>query len=424
VLIKNSLIYFFADIFNKAVPFLLLPILTTYLTPEDYGIIATFGVFTSILVIFISMNTLGSIEVTFFHISKEKLKIYIANIFFIISVSLIFILLITVLFNSQLTSLLDIPLEWLIVGVFISLAQVVNIINLLLWRVEHKAKNYSFFEITQNLFNVSLTLLFVIAINMDWEGRLLAMAIAMISFGFISFYIVVKVRNYFTFTYNKEYIKDALHYGIPLIPHSLAGWIKTGLDRVFLTSLVGVAATGIYSVGYQLGTIVMVIATSLYKAWLPKLYEMMSNITDEDKKRIVKFTYLYFIGILLLTIILYFSLDIFIKLFIGEEFSESKNIVLFILMAYAFDSMYFAVVPYMFYNKKTKIISAVTISTSAIHAPLSYWLIKEYEMYGATYASVVTFGLTFFVIWYYSNKVYAMPWFSFWRKQCCNPPKK
>ena len=424
MLIKNSLIYFFADIFNKAVPFLLLPILTTYLTPEDYGIIATFGVFTSILVIFISMNTLGSIEVTFFHISKEKLKIYIANIFFIISVSLIFILLITVLFNSQLTSLLDIPLEWLIVGVFISLAQVVNIINLLLWRVEHKAKNYSFFEITQNLFNVSLTLLFVIAINMDWEGRLLAMAIAMISFGLISFYIVVKVRNYFTFTYNKEYIKDALHYGIPLIPHSLAGWIKTGLDRVFLTSLVGVAATGIYSVGYQLGTIVMVIATSLYKAWLPKLYEMMSNITDEDKKRIVKFTYLYFIGILLLTIILYFSLDIFIKLFIGEEFSESKNIVLFILMAYAFDSMYFAVVPYMFYNKKTKIISAVTISTSAIHAPLSYWLIKEYEMYGATYASVVTFGLTFFVIWYYSNKVYAMPWFSFWRKQCCNPPKK
>ena len=424
MLIKNSLIYFFADIFNKAVPFLLLPILTTYLTPEDYGIIATFGVFTSILVIFISMNTLGSIEVTFFHISKEKLKIYIANIFFIISVSLIFILLITVLFNSQLTSLLDIPLEWLIVGVFISLAQVVNIINLLLWRVEHKAKNYSFFEITQNLFNVSLTLLFVIAINMDWEGRLLAMAIAMISFGFISFYIVVKVRNYFTFTYNKEYIKDALHYGIPLIPHSLAGWIKTGLDRVFLTSLVGVAATGIYSVGYQLGTIVMVIATSLYKAWLPKLYEMMSNITDEDKKRIVKFTYLYFIGIILLTIILYFSLDIFIKLFIGEEFSESKNIVLFILMAYAFDSMYFAVVPYMFYNKKTKIISAVTISTSAIHAPLSYWLIKEYEMYGATYASVVTFGLTFFVIWYYSNKVYAMPWFSFWRKQCCNPPKK
>ena len=419
MLVKNTLIYFFADIFNKAVPFLLLPILTTYLTPEDYGIIATFGVFTSILVIFISMNTLGSIEVIYFQISKEKLKIYIANIFLIISISLFFILFATVLLSLQLTSLLNIPLEWLIVGVFISLAQVLNTINLLLWRVEYKAKNYSFFEIAQNLFNVSLTLLFVIALNMDWEGRLLAMAIAMISFGFLSFYLVVKVRGYFTFTYNKEYIKDALHYGIPLIPHSLAGWIKTGLDRVFLTSLVGVAATGIYSVGYQLGTIVMVIATSLYKAWLPKLYEMMTNMTDEDKKQIVKFTYLYFIGILLLTVVLYFSLDIFIKLFIGEEFAESKNIVLFILMAYAFDSMYFAVVPYMFYNKKTKIISAVTISTSLIHAPLSYWLIKEYGMYGATYASVVSFGLTFFVIWYYSNKVYAMPWFSFWRKSEC-----
>ena len=33
---KNSIIYAGGDITNKAVPFLMLPILTKYLTPADY----------------------------------------------------------------------------------------------------------------------------------------------------------------------------------------------------------------------------------------------------------------------------------------------------------------------------------------------------------------------------------------------------
>jgi len=415
MLVKNTIIYFLADIFNKGVPFLLLPVLTMYLTPEDYGIIATFGVLVSILVIFVGLNTLGSIEINYFQISKENIKKYISNILYILSFTTTVFLILILIFGNLIGDLLDIPKIWLIVAIFIALAQVINTINLILWRVEHNAKNYSIFEIAQNLFNVSLTLIFIIALKMDWEGRLLAMTIAMISFAILSLVILIKYRNLITFEYKKDYIKDALHYGIPLIPHSLAGWVKTGLDRVFITSLVGVAATGIYSVGYQLGTIIMVIATSLYKAWLPKLYEMLGSMKDEEKKQIVKYTYLYFIGILILTFVLYLGLGLFIDYFIDDAFSSSKTIVLFILIAYAFDSMYFAVVPYMFYFKKTKIISMVTLSTSALHAPLSYILISNYGIEGATYASVVTFALTFFVIWYYSNQIYKMPWFSFMR---------
>lgn len=416
-LLKNTLIYFSADIFNKAVPFLLLPILTTYLTPKDYGIIATYGVLINILVIFIGLNTIGSIEINFFQISKNKIKEYIGNVLYIFSITTTSFLIVYFIFGDLASLVFDIPKVWLLIAIFIALAQVLTTINLILWRVEHKAKEYSSFEIVQNLFNITLTLIFVISLEMNWEGRLLAIAIGIILFGGLSLLILVKVRKYTLFTYNKEYIKDALNYGIPLIPHSLAGWIKTGLDRIFITSIIGISATGIYSVGYQLGTIIAIVATSLSKAWLPKLYEMLSNdMGNNEKKQIVKVTYLYFIGISILLIILYFSLGFFVDYFIDEKFSSSKVIIFYILIAYAFNAMYFAVVPYMFYFKKTRNISMVTLFTSFLHAGLSYTLIKIYGMEGATYASVITFGISFFMIWYFSNKIYPMPWFSFWRQ--------
>lgn len=42
MLIKSSLIYLVSSVINKGLPFILLPILTKYLTPEEYGIIAMF----------------------------------------------------------------------------------------------------------------------------------------------------------------------------------------------------------------------------------------------------------------------------------------------------------------------------------------------------------------------------------------------
>lgn len=43
-LVKQSVVYVVSDGINRAIPFLLLPFITYYLTPEDYGIITNFNV--------------------------------------------------------------------------------------------------------------------------------------------------------------------------------------------------------------------------------------------------------------------------------------------------------------------------------------------------------------------------------------------
>ena len=47
--IRNSFIYVFCDGLNKAIPFLLLPFITHYLTPADYGIVTNYNVLVQLI---------------------------------------------------------------------------------------------------------------------------------------------------------------------------------------------------------------------------------------------------------------------------------------------------------------------------------------------------------------------------------------
>jgi len=88
-LFKNTFIYTGTNVINKAIPFFLLPIMTRYLTPTDYGIVATFGVLLAIMTVFVGLSMNGAINVNFFKLNKEELKEYIGNVFSILFFSLI-----------------------------------------------------------------------------------------------------------------------------------------------------------------------------------------------------------------------------------------------------------------------------------------------------------------------------------------------
>ena len=52
-LLKNSFIYVVTDGINNAIPFVLLPLISRYLTPADYGIVSNYNVLIQILSVFV-----------------------------------------------------------------------------------------------------------------------------------------------------------------------------------------------------------------------------------------------------------------------------------------------------------------------------------------------------------------------------------
>jgi len=408
-LFKNTFIYTGSNVINKAIPFLLLPIMTRYLSPTDYGIVATFNVLLAVMVVFVGLSMHGAINVNFFKLNKDKLKKYVGNVFIILFTNFILIFIIVFFLKTYFFNIVKFPVKWIPILVILALCQSIFKINLGLWRVEQKSLPYGLFQISRTILNVALSLIFVVALVWGWQGRLLGVIITLIVYGIISIFVIIK-RKYITFSFNKKYIKDALFFGVPLIPHALGGWIITGIDRIFINSMVGVAATGLYSVGYSVGMIIGLLAHSFNLAWSPFLYEKLKENKYSTKVKIVKFTYLYGAGIIILALVLSFIAPFFFKFFVSKYFYYAYKFVLWIALGYAFNGMYFMVVNYIIYVKKTYILAWVTFFSAGINIILNYFFIKANGAIGAAQATTITFFVQFIMVWILSAKVYKMPW--------------
>lgn len=413
--LKNSIIYISTEVLNKAIPFLLLPILTKYLTPADYGIIASFTAFVSFLSIFIGLSIHGAVNVNFFTISKEELKVYISNGILLLLFTTVIVFFIVFLFQRQLSSHLLLGSEWLYMGIVLAFAQFITLLNLTLWIAEKNSKAYGVYQILQTILISSMSILFVVALHYDWRGQVLANVLGTLSLSLFSFYLLYK-RGYLQFKYQPKDMKDLLHFGIPMIPHNLSGWIETSGDRLLLISLIGASSTGLFTVGFQIGMIMSVLVSSFHKVWNPYLYEKLSlsEFTLKSKIKIVKFTYLYFIAMIFLVLILNFIAKYIFLYLIDTQYAQSYQYVIYILITFALNGAYFMVVSYIFFLKKTKQLAYITFSSSLIHVLLSYIFINIYGALGVVYSSIISYTIMFLSVWYYSNKVYPMPW-RFWR---------
>lgn len=410
ILFKNALVYTILQFINKGIPFLLMPILTRYLSSDAYGMVATFRTFGSFLVVFIGLSAPGAVGVSYFHLEKDQLQRYIGNVFNILIISTLLVTLIVAVFHELITHNVKLPREWMFVAVVVALMQNITNINLTLWRTQQRSKPFALYELSATIVNMAISLLLVVYLGYGWEGRTTGAAVTEIFFGLLSIFLIYK-RGYALPNYSIKYIKDALRFGISLIPHALAQWMRGGVDILLITSIIGLQDAGLYSVGYTLGSVVGILGMSFNNAYSPYLYKKLKNVTEEHKIKIVKFTYLYFVGIIFFAVLVSAFFACILPYFLGTSFQEANRYIIWSAIASAFNGMYLMVVNYIFYVKKTHLLSMATVSISFIHAVMSYTFINVYGAIGASYALVISYLLNFLIVWRLSAKVYNMPWF-------------
>ncbi|WP_279384306.1 oligosaccharide flippase family protein [Geotalea toluenoxydans] len=348
-------------------------------------------------------------SVKYFDKPNSGLSRYIGNAFLLLVISTIIVSLgiwISAGFISRHTMF---PCGSLWAIVVFSMCQFIILVMMTLWQVESNALKYSLFQNLQTIVNISLSLLFVVTLGMNWKGRIYAQIITVIVFAFIGAYILLRSKR-IVFKYDKTDIAHALKFGVPLIPHALGGMLIAQTDRIFITNMIGVSETGIYTVGFQIGMILQLLASSFNNAYVPWLYNKLSENKMITKIKIVKFTYVYFIVTLLIAAFIALVSPWFLSYFVGSKFSGAYQYTTWIVFGFAFCAMYYMVTNYIFYANKTHVLSLVTFFTALLNVALNYVLIKRNGAIGAAQASALAFFVSFILTWVISARVYKMPW--------------
>lgn len=408
-LFMSAYIYTLSNVINSAIPFFLLPILTRYLTPLDYGIVSMFGVLVSFVTPFTGLSIHGAISRVYYERDSIDIKVYVGNCLFILLISTIIVGLFFYFFSDIISEVSSVPSQILWMVVIISSAQFVSNIVLVLFQVQEKPIYFGLYSISQSALNMLLSITFVVIVGLSWNGRLYAQFFTFLFFLIISLIVLIK-NNLVKFEYNRKYIEHALKFGIPLVPHALSGVIISFTDRIFITNMIGVEATGIYTIGYQIGMIINLLSSSFNQAYVPWLFSKLKENIQETKRKIVKLTYGYFIVIFLIAIILSTAAPYLLKYLVGNEFNESGKFVIWIALGYAFNGMYLMVTNYIFYVQKTVYLMIITVVSAIINIILNYILIKKNGSIGAAQATTLVYLVKFILTWILSSRIYNMPW--------------
>jgi len=408
-LLKNAGVYTITNVINATIPFFLLPILTRFMSPSEFGIVSMFALLVASVTPFIGLSLNGAIERQFFNREEIDIAQYIGNCIIILLISSSIVGILFASFSNEISKITSFPEKLLWIVVVYTFAQFIISIVLTIWQVQKKSIQYGILNISKTLINISLSIILVVFLELGYSGRIFGQFIALAIFAVFSILYLVR-KQWLTFSFNKVYIMHALSFGIPLIPHALSGTIISMTDRFFITNMVDLSATGIYTVGYQIGSLINLLTSSFNVAYVPWLYERLKLGDEKTKIKIVKFTYSYFVLILIFSLFFGLVSPYFLGVLLGNSFSDSSSFVIWISLGYAFNGMYLMVVNYLFYAQRTKELAAVTFITAILNVILNYVFINESGAIGAAQATSITFLIKFILVWYISQRMYKMPW--------------
>ncbi|MDS1140041.1 oligosaccharide flippase family protein [Pusillimonas sp. SM2304] len=401
------------NILNAAIPFMLLPILTRYLSTTEYGVVAMFQTFVAALSAFTGLSVHGAALRKFYDLSEDKteLKDYIGACLQILLLSSSIIFLLVFFVSDYLSTLFGLNHGWLLVAVIVSAASFVVNIRMGQWQVRNSILKYSAFLLSQSLVNLSLSLLLVIVLKLGGEGRLIAMAWTPVLFAGVALFSLGRC-NLIGTSWHVNHVKEALRFGVPLIPHVAGAFLLLTIDRLVVNTKLGLGQAGIYMAAIQVSMIASICFDAINKAFVPWLYERLSRNLIEEKQLIVKWTYIYFVFLLGLAIVGFYVGPYFIFILTGPNYQAAQEIIGWLLLGQIFKGMYLMVTNYVFFAKKTVYLSVVTMISGLLNVLFLFLLIDYLGLHGAAIATALAGAVQFLLTWYAANRSFQMPWTS------------
>ncbi len=408
LLLKHSSIYGMAPIIGRVVSFFMIPLYTSYITPTEYGIMELVHVVVSLLHTVIGMGIVSGIAVFYFETNDQKERNTDVSTAFLGLGGLALATIAVLMFFSSTLAELVLDSADLAKYFYVSFAAmgfgVLNDINTNYFRINKNSKTVVIISLSTLIVNVSLNIFFLVYLEMGvWGIFLSTIIVSSANLLIVSPIIFRKIG----FNISYDIMKKLLKFGLPLIPSNLASYLVVASDRLFIKQYVSIAETGLYSLGYKFGVLVNnFVTTPFNQIWGPRRLEMFKKGRSEEIFCRI-FTYYTFVLILGGLVISVLSRDI-VHVMAAEAYWDSYKIIPLITLAHIVFSFFYHFNIGIMVEKKTKYFAYINVINAIVNLALNFILIKKYGVWGAGFATLISYTLRTSLCYYFSNKLHKI----------------
>ncbi|MHC1736939.1 MAG: lipopolysaccharide biosynthesis protein [Ignavibacteriaceae bacterium] len=395
-LFASTMWYTMGNVFLRAVNFLLLPLYSNLIPPEDFGVYSLI-VSTYTIVAVIYQGGLQS-SLTKFYLEENseagRKKVFSTIINFVVLISIVFTF-VFIIFSKDIsysiTGRYDYYGDFSLIFMALFFETIAfYIIHLL--RTQELAKSVLKYLILSAIINFILNIIFIYFLNYGIRGIILSQLFS--SFILTLSMSVELVRNY-RFTLEITLIKRALIFALPLILGGIFSSMVDVMDRFLINIFRNQEEVGFYSFAYRFAMVVNLFGISFRTAWLPKSLNSYENENYKDYFGTVFNRYMLISSVILVCVALFID-DLFRISFGDINLFDSKYlpglVVIPLLMGgYIFNGIagFFAYYPYKS-GKSYHFLISDSIALAA-NILLNLFLIPLYGIMGAAVATFFSF---------------------------------
>lgn len=384
-LLKNTIIIGIGNIFTKVLSFLLVPLLTKWLSPTQYGEYDLLYSYVSLIVPLITLQLEQAVLRYTLENYSNGPKYYRTCFIVVLINSVIFSFLFGFVFNFS----------HHISFVFCTVSYSLQIFISEYVRGCNELKLYSISNIICGLLTMILTVLFVYYLKNGTDGLFIAFGLSyLFTFFFLFFYKRMFV-NFRIKDIDFKILKVLLCYSLPLLPNAISWWITNVSDRTLIRIYMGSSFNGIYAVSCKIPTLITVFYGIFNLAWQQSAMLSFSD-NFKERKEFYLSTYNRLSDFLFSSAILIISATPLIyKLLLNHQYSEGISIVPILVIATILLNLaqYFGGI--LLGMKDTKSNGLTTLIASFLNLLINFMFIRQIGLYAAAVSTLFSYIIMF-----------------------------
>jgi O-antigen/teichoic acid export membrane protein len=400
-LFNNTLIYSAYNIGVRGMNYIIVPIIATVLSKDDFGRI---GIILSVSTLFsFSMNFgIDNSINRFFHDDNIKPKAFLSTYLFVsliitsvVSLLLIFGITITSYFYSFPISLVDLAFAFIFALTLVYIKTYERVL-----KADGHAQTLAIFGLKRTLLKSLLLVSIVFFIETNYIGYFYALITSSTIF-FI--YAVIMLLHKCKISFDRNIASKIYNYSRPLIPNRLVAFLVEPLHQFLTLSLDGLSNAGLLFIANSITKPINILCNAFIDSFTPWAYNQMKM--KSDKQIIRKYAINIIITVSVLCFVISILIGDFVKILFKNEF-ENIGLILNFFVFYSLINLIKNVnLSLLLHNKKrTSLVQWPTYINLIVNALLGIYLISILGYMGSGIAMFVSRLISGSLTYYYASK--------------------
>ena len=393
----HSFLYTIANQIPLLANLIILPIVTPFLTREDYGI---YGLLLAYLGAFTAFSTIG-IDVlfqnTYFKNKINYIKYWKKYFGILLIWRTIYATILTIilyfLFRNKVNDNITIVLVLVIIPILFF--ELTKTLGTRYCQYEGKHQYVYINSFVASIFAITASFISIYYFKLGYLGWLIsALVSGFIQFIFFTYLIHFKLKIIPNFNNSISFIKKILKISLPIIPHNYSSYLLESSDRVVLDlNKTPIAEIGSYNIAYSFsnyfGTFNNTLNTILSPIYF-KCFGLKNKKISVDLVNNITILWFSFILISSLFICLWCK-EIFQFLYRNSDLYSAYEYVPFIIIGLLYRPFYVACVDKNIYLENTKSVLKISVGGGILNLILNLVFIPFYGIKAALFSTLISY---------------------------------